>query len=146
MSRPLRIASATVGIITILFAISMTFQFISHILTADYRYNVEPNFERIDDRIEITNYDVKSEETKELYSLEDSQVNALMFTGLSLSILSVIYVLITFLGKTKSASQLNSLDQENEVLKKQIENNELKQRLKGFTPNDSKATESNSIF
>lgn len=123
------------GIITILFAGTFTLIFLKYYFTEDFRYKVEGNF---DDDFNVIGYEVEVEETTELYNLEDSDVNLLIFTGASLSILSVVYVLLTLREKNKLLpsplnSPLDNLNKENEFLKKQIENNELKQRLKGIT-------------
>ena len=144
-SKILRIIKISIGITIILLAISMSYQFIKYSFTEDYRYNVKSNFEDIDGKMEFTNYDVQGQETTELFDLEDSEVKNLRLIGLCLSSLSIVYVLLTLIVKNKAHSLLDVLSQQNEVLKKQIENNELKQRLKGISPQSTTDAQSNIL-
>ena len=143
-SKVLRVTKISLGITTVLFAITMSYQFIKYSFTEDYRHNVDPNFEYLDNgEIEFINYDVQGEDTTALFDLEDYEVENLRLIGLCLSSLSIVYVLLTLMVKGRAHSQLDVLSQQNEVLKKQIENSELKQRLKGITVVESQPTETN---
>ena len=118
------------GIITILIAVSIALQFFIYGFSDAFAYKVTPN---IDDNGNIAKYEVEIVETKVLYDLKDFEVNLLWFTVLSLSASSIVYVYFTLARKDKSRSTIDILSQENEILKKQIENNELKDRLKGIS-------------
>lgn len=121
------------AIAVVLFSVVMSSLFIKHSMTEDWKYNVNGNY---DDSFNLINYEVSTRDTVELYALEESEADILMILSICLSVSSITYVLITYKKSTKS-TQLDLLNQENDLLKKQIENNELKQRLKDIKPTDA---------
>lgn len=121
------------AIAVVLLSVFMSSLFIKYSMTEDWKYDVRGNY---DDNFNLLNYEVSTQDTVELYALEESQADILMILSICLTFSSVTYVLITYKKSTKS-TQLDLLNQENDLLKKQIENNELKQRLKGIHATDA---------
>lgn len=73
-----------------------------------------------------------SNERASLYSLNDKELTSFWLMSIVIAGIGITYVILTNFGKTNN-NPLDSLNQENELLKKQIENDELKKRLKGLS-------------
>src|SRR6266850_4867894 len=130
------------GTIIILFVLSLVVQFFIYTV-GEHNHIVQ--YGKYDDNMHYTGPEFVSEPITDLYDLEGYQVNTLWLTILGLCGLSVVYVISNRRDQRKSRSPLNALDRENEILKKQIENNELKQKLKGISPMDRESSEGGQI-